>query len=161
MKKLFVIKLFMVVLFYVVCVTMSSCIKTDDRDQFIGEYSLNATGSYSLTINGETYTMPISGNGVNLSIEKSSVTENTVFVTGYYSAEALVMGNSIEIDSETVTDTQDGATITMTLTHNRGTLSGGTLSFISNITGNYYYQGYSFPIHGNISNIAYKKSSSK
>ena len=146
----------MVILLFIGVISISSCTKTDDRDQFVGQYSLNATGSYSMIVNGETYTYPISRNNATLTIEKSS-SDNVMFVTGFYNAEALVTGNSIEIDPETSTETQDGVTVTMTLTHNRGTLSGSTLSFTSSITGNAYYQGYSYPIYGNISNIAYKK----
>lgn len=147
----------MVFLLFMGVITISSCTKTDDRDQFVGQYSLNATGSYSMTINGETYTYPISDKNKTFTIEKSSSSDNMVFVTGYYEAEALVTGNSIEIDSETSTQTQDGVTITLTVNHNRGTLSGNSLSFTSSLIGNAYYQGYSYPIYGNVSNVAYKK----
>ena len=156
MNENYFVKPVMVILLFIGVISISSCTKTDDRDQFVGQYSLNATGSYSMIVNGETYTYPISRNNATLTIEKSS-SDNVMFVTGFYNAEALVTGNSIEIDPETSTETQDGVTVTMTLTHNRGTLSGSTLSFTSSITGNAYYQGYSYPIYGNISNIAYKK----
>ena len=158
MKKVIKIKSLSIALFAIVLFAMTSCSKTDDRDQFVGTYRINATGSYSLVINGQTYTEPISSaNNATLTITKASNSENMVFVSGFYNAEADVTGNTITIDSETETQTQDGLTVTMTISHNRGTLSGNTLSFTSNITGNAYYQGYSYPIHGNISNVAYKQ----
>lgn len=136
----------------------TSCSKTDDRDQFVGTYRITATGSYSTTIDGQTYTNPLSSaDNATITITKSSTTDNTVFVSGFYNAEAEVSGNSISIDPETDTETDDGMTISMTISHNRGTLSGATLSFTSNITGNIYYQGYSYPIFGDLSNIAYKQ----
>lgn len=136
----------------------TSCSKTDDRDQFVGTYQLTATGSYSTNINGETHTYPLSSaDNATITISKSSTTDNTVFISGFYNAEAEVSGNSISIDPETETDTDNGMTITMTISHNRGTLSGGTLSFTSTISGNIYYQGYSYPLYGDISNIAYKQ----
>ena len=141
-----------------VVIMTTGCSKTDDRDQFVGTYRINATGSFSLIIDGQSYTEPISSaNNATITITKSSYSENIVFVTGFYNAEADVVGNTIMIDSETDTQTQDGITTTMTIAHNRGTLSGNTLSFTSNITGNAYYQGYSYPIHGSISNVAYKQ----
>lgn len=157
MKQLFNFRTIMMIVFAIAFLSLTNCTKTDDRDQFVGQYSLNATGSYSMTINGETYTYPISDKNTTLIIEKSSSSDNMVFVTGYYNAEALVTGNSIEIDSETSTQTQDGVTITLTVNHNRGTLTGSSLSFTSSLIGNAYYQGYSYPIYGNVSNIAYKK----
>ncbi|MBQ2076286.1 MAG: hypothetical protein II471_02120 [Bacteroidales bacterium] len=157
-KKTLRIKSLSIALFVLALFALASCTKTDDRDQFVGTYRLNATGSYSMVINGETYTEPLSsGNNATLTITKSSNSENIVFVSGFYNTEADVVGNTITIDSETVTQTQDGITITMTISHNRGTLSGNTLTFTSNITGNAYYQGYSYPIHGNVSNVAYKQ----
>lgn len=139
-------------------IVLTSCSKADERDQFVGTYRINATGSYSLVIDGQTYTEPISSdNNATLTITKSSNSDNIVFVSGFYNAEADVVGNTITIDSETGTQTQNGITITMTVSHNRGTLSGNTLSFTSNITGNAYYQGYSYPLYGNISNVAYKQ----
>ena len=158
MKKVLKIKSLSITLFAIALFAMTSCSKTDERDQFVGTYRINATGSYTLVVNGQTYTQPISSaNNATLTITKSSSSGNTVFVSGYYNAEADVIGNSITIDSETGTQTQDGITITLTISHNRGTLSGNTLSFTSNITGNAYYQGYSYPIHGSISNVAYKQ----
>lgn len=158
MKRNHIIKLLTGILFSTILI-FTSCSKTDDRDQFVGTYRINVTGSYSMTVNGETYTYPIqSSDNATLTITKSTVSQNTVFVDGFYSAEAEVIGNSISIDSETGTQTSsEGITLTMTFTHNRGTLSGNTLSFTSNITGNAYYQGYSFPVYGNVSNIAYKQ----
>ena len=158
MKKISKIKSLPIALFAFALFAMTSCTKIDDRDQFVGTYRINATGSYSMVITGQTYTEPISSaNNATLTVTKSSSSENTVFVSGYYNAEADVVGNTITIDSETDTQTQDGTTITLTVSHNRGTLSGNTLSFTSNITGNAYYQGYSYPIYGNISNVAYKQ----
>lgn len=158
MKQSRLFKAITLALFAVVLFSAASCAKTDDRDQFVGTYRINATGSYSLVIDGQTYTEPISSaNNATLTITKSSYSENIVFVSGFYDAEAEVVGNTITIDSETGTQTQDGTTVTMTISHNRGTLSGNTLSFTSNITGNAYYQGYSYPIHGSISNVAYKQ----
>jgi len=137
---------------------MTSCTKTDDRDQFVGTYRFNATGSYSLVMDGQTYTETISSdNNATLTITKVSNSDNRVYVSGHYNSEALVVGNIITIDSETRTQTQNDLTMSMTVSHNRGTLSGNTLSFTSNITGNVYYQGSSYPIHGSISNVAYKQ----
>ena len=136
----------------------TSCSKTDDRDQFVGTYQITVTGSYSTTINGETYTSPLSStDDATITITKSTTTDNTVFVSGFYNAEAEVSGNSISIGSETETESEDGMTVTMTISHDRGTLSGTTLSFTSSITGNIYYQGYSYPIFGDLSNVAYKQ----
>ena len=138
-------------------VVMTSCSKTDERDLFVGTYRINATGSYSMVIDGQTYSYPLSSDSnATITITKSSNSENIVFVSGYYNAEADIVGNTISIDSETDTQTQDGTTITLTISHNRGNLSGNTLSFTSNITGNIYYQGYSYPVFGSVSNIAYK-----
>ena len=74
----------------------TSCSKTDDRDQFVGTYQITVTGSYSTTINGETYTSPLSStDDATITITKSTTTDNTVFVSGFYNAEAEVSGNSI------------------------------------------------------------------
>lgn len=138
-------------------IMMTSCSKVDERDQFIGTYRINATGSYSLVMDGQTYTESISDNNAPLTITKVSNSDNRVYVSGYYNSEASVVGNIITIVSETRTQTQDNLTMTMTVSHNRGTLSGNKLSFTSTITGNVYYQGSSYPIHGSISNVAYKQ----
>lgn len=137
-------------------IMMTSCSKVDERDQFIGTYRINATGSYSLVMDGQTYTESISDNNAPLTITKVSNSDNRVYVSGYYNSEASVVGNIITIVSETRTQTQDNLTMTMTVSHNRGTLSGNKLSFTSTITGNVYYQGNSYPIQGSISNVAYK-----
>ena len=128
MKKTNLMKLLFGVLFSALLV-FTSCSKTDDRDQFVGTYRITVTGSYSTTIDGQTYTNPLSStDNATITITKSSTTDNTVFVSGFYNAEAEVSGNSISIDPETDTETDDGMTISMTISHNRGTLSGATLS---------------------------------
>lgn len=157
MKKTNLVKFLFGALFSTLLV-FTSCSKTDDRDQFVGTYRITVTGSYSTTIGNQTYTNPLSSaDDATITITKSSTTDNTVFVSGFYNAEAEVSGNTISIDPETETETDNGMTISMTISHNRGTLSGSTLSFTSNITGNIYYEGASYPIYGDLSNIAYKQ----
>ena len=158
MKKTNLVKFLFGALFSTLFV-FTSCSKTDDRDQFVGTYRITVTGSYTTTIGNQTYTEPLSSaDDAIITITKSSTTDNTVFVSGFYNAEAEVSGNTISIDPETDTETNtEGLTISMTISHNRGTLSGSTLSFTSNITGNIYYGGASYPIYGDLSNFAYKQ----
>lgn len=136
-------------------IAFTGCNKTDDRDQFVGTYSLSATGSISFYAYGDSYTIPLNGND-DIIITKSSA-DNMVHVSGFYEADAEVSGNTIQIDTEIGTINDPEGTISLTLHHKRGTLSGTTLTFSTDVTGNVYYQGYTFPASGSINNIAYKK----
>lgn len=137
---------------------MSGCIKTDDRDQFEGSYLLNVSGYLKISYGDESKTIPISDENQALSITKVSSSDNIVSVSGYYNSNAEVTGNSIQIDSEIQSGTtSSGITMSLTITHKTGTLSGSSLSFASDITGNAYYQGYTFPLNGTVNNIAYKQ----
>ena len=136
---------------------MSGCVKTDDRDQFEGTWLLNVSGYLSITNGEQSQTIPIADENQDLTITKTSSSDNIVSVSGYYTSNAEVSGNSILIDPETQSGTSNGITMSITITHNRGTLSGSSLSFTSDIAGNAYYQGYSFPLYGTVNNIAYKQ----
>lgn len=136
---------------------MSGCIKTDDRDQFEGSYLLNVSGYMKISYGDESRTIPILDENQALSITKVSSSDNIVSVSGYYNSNAEVTGNSIQIDSETQSGTSNEITMSLTITHKTGTLSGSSLSFASDITGNAYYQGYTFPLNGTVNNIAYKQ----
>ncbi len=143
-------------LFAVAFLALSSCTKTDDRDQFIGDYDLKVTGSLTLNINGQNYSDAVNET-TTLSIYKATE-ESVVAVNGYYDCKALVLGNSISMDPMTGTQTtSEGLTYQMTLTPRRGTLNGNVLTFVADITGSAYYQGSSYPISGTLNNEAVKR----
>jgi hypothetical protein len=156
MKKNVFMKMF-VGAFFAAILVLSSCSKIDYRDQFEGTYLLNVNGSFTVTIYGETYTEPISASNATLTLTKSSSSATSMIVSGYFNTEAEVSGNTIIFDPETTTETDEDITIIMTITHNSGTLSNNTLSFTSTIAGDAYYEGTSFPITGNLNNVAYKQ----
>lgn len=145
----------LIALFVVVFIALAGCSKTDDRDQFIGDYSIKVEGSLALTINGINYSEPLNSTGY-LSIIKS-VGETDVSVSGYYDCLASISGNTISMDPMTGTQTQDGVTYQLALTPRRGTLNGNTLTFIVDVTGSAYYYGDSYPVSGTLYNEAIKR----
>lgn len=156
MKQLFNFKTLVMVMFAVALLGFTSCAKSDDRDQFVGDYNLRATGNLTLTVNGQNYSEAINQT-TTISIYKTAE-ESIVEVNGYYDCKAFVSGNTISMDPMTGTQTtNDGITYQMIVTPRRGTLNGSVLTFISDITGTAYYQGNSFPISGMIYNEATKR----
>jgi hypothetical protein len=143
-------------LFVVAFFALTSCAKTDDRDQFVGDYSVKVTGTYVITVNGQNYSEPVNVSSASMSIYKATE-EPVVSVSGYYACSAYVIGNTISMDPMTGTQTQDGVTTQLVITPRRGTLNGNVLSFLCDVTGTAYYQGSSFPVSGTLYNEAIKR----
>ena len=139
----------------VFCVVATSCKETDDRDQFVGTYSMSITGSMTATVEDQPLTVPLNDTG-QFTITKSAADDFTVNLSGGIQTTATVTGNSIKLDPESGTSTSNGIIFNFTITYDRGTLAGGNLSFTASISGQGYYQGYSFPLFGSLSIIANK-----
>lgn len=133
----------------VVFFALTSCNKTDDRDQFVGDYSLKVTGTFVITVNGQNYSEPINVSSAKMSIYKAAY-ESIMSVSGYYDCSAYVIGNTISMDPMTGTQTQDGVTTQLIVTPRRGALNGSVLSFLCDLTGTTYYQGSSYPVSGTL-----------
>lgn len=155
MKKVFTLKAFSLLLMAFAIFAMTSCTKTDDRDQFVGDYTLKVTGNLAITINGQTVSENFDQTS-SISITKAAG-ETSVNVSGFYECLATVSGNTISMDPMTDTQTQEGITMQMTLTPRRGTLNGDVLTFVADVTGSAYYNGDSYPISGTLYNEAVKQ----
>lgn len=135
---------------------ITSCSKTDDRDQFVGDYSLKVTGTLSITMYGQNFSETLNET-TSMSIYKAGA-ESIVTISGYYDCNAFVSGNTIVMDPMSGTQTNnEGLTMQMTITPRRGTLNGNILTFIVDVTGTAYYQGNGYPISGTFYNEAVKR----
>lgn len=157
MKKLMVIKSLTIACFAMMLLAVTSCSKPDDRDQFEGSYSIDATGSITVTAYGHSETSSYNFDNEPMTITKVSSSETEVLVSGFMDQTATVQGNTIFFDSFTKTITQDGAAVTLTFDVKQGTLNGNILTFNIDLSGNATYMGYTFPATGILSCVATKK----
>lgn len=147
---------------FVATVGLVSCSKeeVDDRDAFVGSYSVKVTGYITMAIDEFTYTVPFDETG-SLDITKVGNDLSLVKVSGLYNANANISSSSILIDSESMTQTvtEEGETMIMTVItdHERGFLNGDVITFTTKISGNAVYSGISIPIFGTLSNVATKQ----
>ena len=156
MKNTLKFKFLSFFVFVLVLLTMASCGKSDDRDQFEGSYKVDAIGSVTIYIGDQTGTVPFDQENESMTITKSSSNATEVLVSGFLDQVATVQGNNIYFESFTETGSQDGLTLNLTFDVKKGTLNGNVLTFKIEVSGNGYYQGYSFPATGTISCVATK-----
>ena len=150
-------KSFFVLLLAIIAISFASCSKEDDRDQFVGTYSVDASGSATAYAYGDSFTVPFDASNVSMTITKSSTNETEVNVSGYLDGTATVIGNTIQFESFSESSTQQGVTTKADFIVRKGSINGNILTFKIDVSGNIYYNGSTFPLTGSISNIATKQ----
>lgn len=155
MKKTFVLSLLMVLTILFTACNVEDPI-VDSRDAFVGQYNIVVTGSVTFTSGTSSQVMPINDVG-EITITKDVNSSALVNVSGYYNAKATINGNAISIDRETVTQTQEGITTQMTLTHSTGVLQGNTLLWESNVLATSSTGSVTVLGGGKVQNVATKK----
>ncbi len=157
MKKMsFILGTIAVFSFLLLGCKKESTTTVDPRDAYVGSYNETVNGSLTVTVNGQSQSSPVNSTGV-FSIEKGSSENRIVRVDSDNSRyEATISGNHVQFDPMHQNTTQNGMTMTMTSDVN-GNLTGNVLNYTMIITGTAYYQGYSYPLSGNITAVAIKK----
>jgi len=126
MKKVIYLLLFMPFIF-------SSCstVEVDLRDDYVGIWSSNATGSMSILYNGGVmFTIPTEDSG-NIHVSKSGTDELSIG-----SVYAALSGTKLLIDTETETQTNEGVTMQLTTTY-KGTAAKGLMTITGTYSGNW------------------------
>lgn len=159
MKHVFNFKIILILFMAVLAFSISSCTKTDDRDQFEGSYLVDGTGSLTLHGVSQDVTNPFNANHEQMTLIKSTTGPTEMIASGFLDVTATVIGNTIQFESfsETSTNQDTGMSIQATFDIKKGTLNGNVLTFKIDITGSAYYQGSSVPVSGSISCIATKQ----
>lgn len=151
-------KKILIFFFAITAISFVSCSKVDDREQFVGTYSVDATGSATAYAYGESLTIPFDASNEPMTITKSSNNETEVIVSGFFNGTAIVVGNSIQFESFSETATEQGMTMVVDFNVRKGSLNGNVLTFRIDVSGNIYYEGSTFPLSGSISSIATKQN---
>ena len=159
MKQSLNIKAIVLALLAVTFFSVTSCTKTDDRDQFEGSYLVDGTGSLTLHGVSQNATIPFNANNELMTLTKTVSSSNEMVASGFLGGTATVIGNTIQFESfsKTSTNSETGMTIQALFDIKKGTLNGNVLTFRIEITGTAYYQGSSLPVDGAISCIATKR----
>jgi hypothetical protein len=127
---------------------------TDDRDKFVGTYDITTTGS--IVFPDLNYTAPFNAVDV-LTITKDNSSDNLVNITGFYEAKATVTGNSIKIDQMIESGVIDGVNVQMTASPRTGTINGGVLTFMLDMSMTMSLSGYTYVGTGVVQNVATKR----
>jgi hypothetical protein len=144
MKK---IKFLTLMLVGLLVVSLSSCSSDDGatqdpRDQYVGTWSFNETGSVTLFQNGQSIgTGPINESGTVV-ISKSG--ENALSIRG---TNFIVNGTNLSSNPENFSDTTDGINIVGTATYS-GTLGSNLITINNSIVGTWNTSG---NLSGNLS----------
>lgn len=159
MKKTFAFRHLLIALLSIAVLSMTSCAKTDDRDQFEGSYLVDGTGSLTLYGVSQNVTSPFNASNEPMTLTKSTTNSTEMIASGFLEGTATVIGNTIQFESfsETSTNSETGMTIQALLDVKKGTINGNVLTFRIDVTGTAYYQGSSLPMDGSMSCIATKR----
>ncbi len=159
MKQFSKIKTLVVTLIAISFLTLASCTKNDDRDQFEGSYLVDGTGSITLLGVSQNFAIPFDASNEEMTLTKSTSNDTEMFASGFLDVKAIVFGNIIQFESfsETISDSESGITLQLLYDVKNGTLNGNVLTFKLDVTGSAYYQGSSVPVEGAISCIATKQ----
>lgn len=116
-------------------ITLVSCKKVDQRDQYVGTWQYKLTGSTTIYQAGQIVgTAPADDNG-NVSISKSG--ENDLYIQGglYPNGQIFtITGNKISTGAYNVSETQNGVNMVGTEIDN-GTLGANLIVIDGSITG--------------------------
>lgn len=122
-------------LFSVILIAFSSCTEVDLRDDLVGSWSYSSKGNISMTMDGtEASDLPIDATGT---ATVTKVGEDQIKID---ELTATVDGSKLIFEPETQTETENGATMTMTVTRT-GTISGKTMTINETYTGTWDMAG--------------------
>lgn len=135
--------------------TPTTTTPTDPRDKFVGEYSFVATGNVNVNLTITEWNIPLNESGT-FEITKAEA-ENEVLITGYGATiNAVVSDNQLILESTTSEMEYSGATVQLTFTHGRATLTDSQLTWSTTVTAIVTYNSLTASGNGQISMIADK-----
>lgn len=134
----------------------TSCAKLDQRDELVGDYTLEIHGKMAISHGDYSEEVDIESTGLDLTITKAEEARKVIF-SGYYNCEATTLGKVIIVNSMHGQAMKDGWLFDLTFEEANGMFGNGTLSFVTEINGTATRQGVTYPLNAWIANEAYKK----
>ena len=131
--------------------------EVDPRDAFVGTYDYKATGNVDIYAGGvKTLSIPLNDNGT-FSISKYG-DENKVVIVGYNdSIRAVVNGDQLALESDTITYSYGQFNLQMMLSYENAKLVDKKLNWEADIMAMGTYESYSINGSGHVSMEATKK----
>ena len=131
--------------------------EVDPRDAFVGTYDYKATGNVDIYTGGvKTLSSPLNDNGT-FSISKYG-DENKVVIVGYNdSIRAVVNGDQLALESNTITYSYGQFNLQMMLSYENAKLVDKKLNWEADIMAMGTYESYSINGNGHVSMEATKK----
>jgi hypothetical protein len=142
-------KLFMILFVAMATLTATSCGKLDQRDDYVGDYSLKIHGEFAFE-NGQGRTLDL--DNLELHIAKASE-KFRLDITGFYTCKATVVGEVITLDDIRITNNNGGLSSDFVVRGANGLFVDNTLTFVNEMTGTIDGMGFD----GWLSNEAVKK----
>ena len=132
-------------------------VQEDPRDVFVGTYDYEATGNVDIYAAGKKiFSLPLNDDGT-FSIAKYG-DQNQVVIVGYNdSIRAVVNGNQLALESNTIHYSYGSATVQMMLSYENAKLVDKKLNWEADIMAMGTYESYSINGNGHISMEATKK----